>query len=551
MAVIYPSIEGVHASSGGQARELQVVRLLAAELPHDFAIFHGALFSAMRGEYQMFGEIDVIVLAPSAAMAILEVKAGSLEFSGTAITKRYADKVKDITQQVKLQYNLFRQRLKEAKLRTPLVQFLVAPDAKVGVGTLAYPRERIIDCDDMSRMTEYVLHALGKTALVERKDELTRATHLLNNVFELAADPSARIGWLHTSVRQLSEGLATWVLRIRSPSQRYVIHATAGSGKTQLAVRLFADAIANARTVRYVCFNRPLAEHMRHTLQATRDQVTTFHELAVACLRQTQDAALDFSNPEVFKQAEQCFCQQVLDDADWDVVLIDEAQDFSAAWVQALLQRVRLGGQVYVLMDEAQALYQRAQNIRDILTNAVEISSWDNFRTPRRAVQIMNALRLTAQPIVARSPIDGHMPAFHPYPPDDHGGIKTLERLLRKLNDKDIALDHIAILSFAGRERSEVLKQETLADWKLRRFTGQYDAQGLAIWSEGELLADTLHRFKGQAAPVVILCEVDFTELDDKMRHRLFVGMSRAQWRLEIVLSQQAEKALVAELKRE
>jgi hypothetical protein len=52
----------------------------------------------------------------------------------------------------------------------------------------------------------------------------------------------------------------------------------------------------------------------------------------------------------------------------------------------------------------------------------------------------------------------------------------------------------------------------------------------------GELLADTLPRFKGQAAPVIVLCEIDF-ECAPSSRDlkKLLVGFTRAQYRLECV----------------
>ena len=48
----------------------------------------------------------------------------------------------------------------------------------------------------------------------------------------------------------------------------------------------------------------------------------------------------------------------------------------------------------------------------------------------------------------------------------------------------------------------------------------------------------------GQSAPVVVLCEIDFETLSDRDRRKLFVGMSRAQLRLECVVSERTERAL-------
>ena len=42
----------------------------------------------------------------------------------------------------------------------------------------------------------------------------------------------------------------------------------------------------------------------------------------------------------------------------------------------------------------------------------------------------------------------------------------------------------------------------------------------------------------------VVLAEVDFEELDEGARRRLFVGMTRAQLALEVVVSRAAEAAL-------
>jgi len=59
-------------------------------------------------------------------------------------------------------------------------------------------------------------------------------------------------------------------------------------------------------------------------------------------------------------------------------------------------------------------------------------------------------------------------------------------------------------------------------------------------------LIETVYRFKGQAAPCVILTEVDFETLDDISRRKLFVGMTRASMKLIVVLSARAAALLLA-----
>ncbi|HWS13084.1 MAG TPA: ATP-binding domain-containing protein, partial [Rhodocyclaceae bacterium] len=55
----------------------------------------------------------------------------------------------------------------------------------------------------------------------------------------------------------------------------------------------------------------------------------------------------------------------------------------------------------------------------------------------------------------------------------------------------------------------------------------------------------SVYRFKGQAAPCVILTEIDFEALDDLGRRKLFVGATRAGVRLTLVASERAAPFLV------
>ena len=86
---------------------------------------------------------------------------------------------------------------------------------------------------------------------------------------------------------------------------------------------------------------------------------------------------------------------------------------------------------------------------------------------------------------------------------------------------------------------------------RLRKFTGAFDRAGNAEWSEGELLAETIYRFKGQASPAVVLCEIDFEVLTDKELRKLCVGFTRAKMQLTCVISERASAHLADRLNGE
>ena len=103
----------------------------------------------------------------------------------------------------------------------------------------------------------------------------------------------------------------------------------------------------------------------------------------------------------------------------------------------------------------------------------------------------------------------------------------------------------VAVLSFRGVKNAEVLRLPTLGGHTTRRTSGKYDSAGNALWHEGDLLVESVYRFKGQSAPAVVLCEVDFETLSPLEARKLFVGMTRGQMRVEVLLSEiSADKLL-------
>jgi hypothetical protein len=78
--------------------------------------------------------------------------------------------------------------------------------------------------------------------------------------------------------------------------------------------------------------------------------------------------------------------------------------------------------------------------------------------------------------------------------------------------------------------------------------TGAFNKNENAQWTEGQLFAETVSRFKGQSAPVVVLCEVDFEELRERELRKLFVGFTRAQYKVVCLMSERAEAILMGKV---
>lgn len=524
----------------GRFRELEVLERLRDYLPPGFEVFHNIPLHSLHAGRDRYGEIDVAVLSPEGCLLLMEVKAGPVLLRNGEIFKLYGDGECDVARQGRLQRVAMQNRLQQAGLETVVMSCLVLPDYELGDSQLiSIPRERIIDAAGYGSMVSTVqawFHGL------QGKADHAALRRLLLNQFEAMPDLGVMREQLQGAVRRLADGLATWVPRMGSPSGVYRIQATAGSGKTQLALQLLDTAAAEGLKAYYVCFNRSLADHVRR-LASPKAEVVNFHELCVDHYRRRHGEP-EFS-PSGFERMAAAYAAASGEfPRNLDLLVIDEAQDFDAAWVESLCKRLGPDGRLYVLEDQAQRLYLQDEFE---LGDAVTVQCSDNFRSPRVICDLINALSLVIPPVRGLNPMRGELPGIRSYASEQELLAQT-EAAVATLRARGFALDDIAVVSGRGRERSALLNRVGIGSHLTRRFTGEYDAGGEPRWSKGELLVESVYRYKGQSAPAVVVTEMDFAELDEAARRRLFVALTRAQMAVELVLSTRAERCLAAAL---
>lgn len=540
MARILPALESFQPVTAGDHAEYDCLTLLAGRLPAAYTVFHHLGWHTVHRQQDQFGELDAVVTTPTGRVICLEIKAGPVQVSADGIHKTYSGERKDILHQVHRQYGALRGSLSAANLHPVVTHYLVLPHYKwESSGTLALPRDRIIDSTQYHQLPAQLLALDAGRASIDETD-LHRLNRHFHGEFGIALDVDAADRQESAAVRKMSEGLATWGLRIESPSGACLIEATAGSGKTQLALALLNDAQARGEKALYVCFNRLLAEHVAR-LAPTQATVDTFHQICRDWVER-EGESIDFSTPGIFDHLAQRMGELASAQAGrYGCIIIDEAQDFEIDWIQSLIALGTQSRRLYVLRDENQGLYERETFELD---DATIIRSNDNFRSPRQLVELINLLQLTPQPIRACAPFRGEVPGIFTYTPDDPASLlKATAQAVEECLATGYHATQIAILSAVGKERSAILGADHLAGRPLTHFA-RYDQDGNPVWTEGELLADTVYRFKGRSSPALVLTEIDFEELDARMKKILFVGITRARLTLKLVISNRTEAAL-------
>jgi hypothetical protein len=560
MARLIPSdFETALGPDGMHAAEARTLARLRDGLSDRYTVYHGVHWARAQAGGSAYGEIDFIVVNPYGHLLAIEQKDTQIVVTPKDLFARYGGarspgstapqpNDKSITTQVNRNLNALRTQFsRRYPGRTLQIDHLLyLPTARIaGALPSSVDPARVIDAESDASLIatiESLLEGHGQTWSDDRLEDLPRIDEFLSQ--RVGAAP--HIGLLGRSAREfttrLSGGLSTWVSRLSMRPWRLRVRGTAGSGKTQLALQALQQAHAAGKRALYVCFNRPLADAMK-LLAPLPENVVTFHELARLVSQSSGGPAIDFSHPEVFAQITQRFMELSPELADtFDTLIIDEGQDFEPAWVYSLLAMARSDAHLLWLEDPEQALYERGP---------VELPGWVslvspvNYRSPQLLVEFINWLSLTDEPIEAGSAVLGFDPKWHVYALDE-SPVPATEAALNALLAEGYSAENIAVLSFQGQNRSVLAGDggpAQLAGQAVRRQAG-YDSEGRAQWSDGPLLVDTVNRFKGQAADAVVITEVDFEQLGDRERRRLFVGLTRARLQAVLVTTERAAQVL-------
>ena len=250
----------------------------------------------------------------------------------------------------------------------------------------------------------------------------------------------------------------------------------------------------------------------------------------------------DFSQPNAFATLEERFANVAVPEHwKFDVLIVDEGQDFHAAWVDALARLLKPEGAWWWLEDPMQNLYFR---------ESVPLAGWTtlrettNYRSPRDLLAYIRRIVGREVRLDAGSPFDGSEVSLSTYE-SGHADevIEATKRAITQALALGFRKQDIAVLSFRGREGSVLTGVDHLGPHRLRSFTGGYDLFGNPEYREGDVLLESIYRFKGQSAPCVILTEVDFEALDEQAARKFFVGATRATMKLIVVASARAAKA--------
>jgi RecA/RadA recombinase len=543
MANVVPDGWREYAVTGAARREIETLDALARGLPADYTVYHAVHWSNAERGYAIHGEIDFVVVNRAGDLLLIEQKSGFLEEGPEGLVKRYAEKTKSVP--VQMARNL---AALQAKLHArpgcrgiSLDILLYCPDYTVQkLPTAGIDPARIVDSRGAGRLAETVARILPAG---EGDDRARQVHRFLRDILQLETDVSALIGQARGLVTRIAGGLAHWARRLEFEPHRLRVTGTAGSGKTQLALAEYAAALDAGKRPLYLCYNRPLADHFQR-IAPPGGLACTLHMLCDQRLRAAGETP-DFARPDAFEWLlEQAAALPVGEDWRFDTLIVDEGQDFTEAWRDLALAHAGPAGRMLWLEDPMQNLYLRPPVD---LPGWVRLRADGNYRSPRAVVRMLQSLMPADAPIEARGPFQSSGLEVLTYRDAAELNQKVKEGI-RLCLAEGFRKSDLALVSFRGREQSLLFTYDQLGPHRLKTYTGRYDLLGQPIHTDGDVLLESVYRFKGQAAPAIVFAEIDFEALDERAVRKLFVGATRAMLKLVMVVSERAAGRLMAHL---
>lgn len=537
MAKIYPSDVEAARLSGESTDELETLLALRDGLPDDYLIYHSVHWSAVRPRYTDFGEIDFVIVNKAGHVLVIEQKNGPLVETPQGLEKHYYGQKKKLVY-TQIQRNLGNLRTKFQKTNPqnpPLdVDYLIyCPDHRVVDGTSAgIDRARTVDASAKVNLASRIEQLLA----TEKDDNeiLRRQLHdFLLSGFRIAPDVNAYKSKQKVVYTQLLEGLSEVIDSLEFEPFRLRIIGTAGSGKTQVTMRFCEQALERGEKPLLLCYNRPLADKIAGLAP---DGVTTntYHGFCKEMADQL-GVEIDFDkadDPDFWPSIQEQLLAATLSGAPrFDCLIVDEGQDFKSEWYDIL--------QLFISDDATQLwLEDPLQNLRGNepvdLPGFVTYRESANFRTP---ISIAGFIKGTLESeFEQRNLLPGLGVGVYDYEAD--AALQDLlARRIQEISKVGFKPEDIAIVSCRGMQSTALANLSQIGKHKLRKFTGKYNDKNEQIYTDGDVYFDTIYRYKGQQAPVVILVDLDNTiKKNDWAVGILYCAMTRATLRLELVV---------------
>ena len=349
-------------------------------------------------------------------------------------------------------------------------------------------------------------------------------------------------------------------------NKRLIVRGLAGTGKTILAAKKATEESNNEKKVlvltKTVGVGRFLSLLTR-SKQFKRNflQISSIDGFVSNLARRLK---IDINNPQKLEDEDKrkhfdeylpSICKKIFEennDKKFDILIIDEGQDFHKNWYDVLKQMVKDDGHMFLFYDplQKQISNSMAETLNENKDNFPYFNLTANYRNSSTITNFLSKLINKFYSDVNASyskfsKFDGKKPEFIVADTFDEIVDKSKNKVLKLISEEKFNGSDIAILNDLSMKPANYnsknslrvnLEENDLEVISAREYAMPYIREGY----ENKITFDSIKRFKGLEKPIIILVNLDNNlDNEDKMRD-IYSGLSRARGHLIIVSNQQS-----------
>lgn len=394
--------------------------------------------------------------------------------------------------------------------------------------TVESPLALTIDIEDMGNLQTRIIEIFryfnvkrGGHASFMAPDAQKKFISLINKRVALSVAAGALI---EDKERELAEINQTQdvVIDLLTHYPRAFIIGGAGTGKTWIAIKKIKRCLLSGKHPLFLCYNATLAARVKRNIGMAGADVYSIDELAETILGTACETAPSVNGCKEYSN----LLEQLPELQQYDLVVVDEAQDFTEDWAYCANLLVKGKGSLYVFYDESQNLFSRDFGDKFFIDGEPFVLRYNIRNTSNIYQYTLNRTALGTDTLVNQ--IEGVEPDVRKLT-RKQAVISFVDSVVNKLVNKEgVSPEKIVILS------NQRLDQSVLNDVS---YVGGYPLTSLTDTVPGGVVFASVEDFKGLESDIIIFINHTYKgEANTKeIRAIQYTALTRARFYLYVI----------------
>lgn len=514
------------------------------QLPEEYYVFHSFEIVTIKNNQILESETDFVIFHPKKGLICLEAKAGQVKYengywqygSGKAMkhngpyiqAKRNKWNLRDYMVEHGLEYECTNCKKLHA------VWFPDVPEANFIGASL--PGEGDVRITLTSDSFGHIQECIDNIFAFEGQDRCTTnlSEKSVQKILERVLAPSFNLISLQQIEQERNKNVFKRMLREQVALLNYleeqnnaIVNGLAGTGKTVMAVEKARRHSERDEKVLFLCYNAFLNEHLREAYPYPHVSYYTIAGLSQKLCEKVDYKALQEKLMQMFLEGTFPYQHVIIDEGqDFGKEEIDEVEIIELLRENAIENEER-NGTFYLFYDKNQMV--QSKKVPKYIEDAdCKLTLYRNCRnTENIALTSLRLLGSDKAPKLYPDAVMGDLPEI--------GFCATKEDVVTLLNaeiDKciDAGYNSITILTCKTEESSIIADCCKNSKYNYKR---------------GYVKFTTCRKFKGLESDVIIVVDIDKDTFEDEGEQLMYVGTSRARFKLSCIVNMTEDECLI------